>query len=97
MPCLIELGKVSKEVHQRIGKKIGQICDLAIITTKERFKEVKEGVRSTIRGGEIEILFLENPKEIYDKIKAFCQPGDVVLLEGRVPSQLMSLLVKELL
>ncbi|MDP3990875.1 MAG: Mur ligase family protein, partial [Candidatus Nealsonbacteria bacterium] len=33
MPCLIELGSSSKEVHRRIGKKIGEVCDLAIITT----------------------------------------------------------------
>ena len=45
MPCLIELGKASKEVHRRIGKKIAEVCDLAIITTKDRFKEIKEGSR----------------------------------------------------
>jgi len=38
MPCLIELGSSTIEVHKRIGQKIGEICDLAIITTKERFK-----------------------------------------------------------
>ncbi len=87
MPCLIELGKVSKEVHQRIGRKIREVCDLAIITTKDRFKEIKEGA------GE-KAVFLEKPDKIIEKIKSFCQPGDTVLLESRVPSQVISLLVK---
>ncbi len=97
MPCLIELGSSSIEVHKRIGQKIGEVCDLSIITTKERFKEIKEGA--------LNALFIENPKEILEKIrtffrknldsssssefKGFCQEGDVVLLESRVPRELM--------
>jgi len=87
MPCLIELGSASKEIHRRIGRKIGEVCDLAIITTKDRFKEIKEQV------GE-KALFMENPKEIFEKIKEFCVPGDVVLLESRVPNQLIKALMR---
>lgn len=87
MPCLIELGRASKEVHKRIGQKIGEVCNLAIITTKERFEEIKEGAGD-------KALFIENPKEIFEKLKSFCNPGDIVLLESRVPSQLISLLVE---
>ena len=86
MPCLIELGKASKEVHQRIGKKIGEVCDLAIITTKDRFSEIQAGAPNAV--------FIENPKEIVEKIKTFCGPGDVVLLESRVPGRLVNLLIK---
>ncbi len=106
MPCLIELGKASKEIHKRIGEKIGEICDLAIITTKERFKEIRtsalrlenldSSLRSELKEGTMEkrikeenILFLENPKEIFGKIKSFCQSDDTVLLESRVPGQLI--------
>ena len=88
MPCLIELGRASKEVHKRIGQKIGEVCGLSIITTKDRFEEIQEGVGS-------KALFIESPKEIFEKIKSFCNPGDLVLLESRVPSQLISLLVEE--
>jgi len=94
MPCLIELGRASEEVHKRIGRKIGEVCDLAIITTKERFEEIVEGarLRQGFGGREIKkdnILFLESPKEIFEKIKSFCNPDDLVLLESRVPSQLI--------
>jgi len=85
MPCLIELGSASQRAHQRIGQKISEVCDLAIITTKDRFKEIQEGA------GE-KAVFIDNPKEIFEKIKTFCKEGDVVLLESRVPKQLISLL-----
>ena len=97
MPCLIELGSASKEVHKRIGQKIGEVCDLAIITTKDRFKEIKEGAASAkasaSQAGE-KAIFLDNPKEIFNKIKEFTREGDIVLLESRVPNDLVKLLTK---
>ena len=93
MPCLIELGSASKEIHKRIGEKIGEICDLAIITTKDRFKELEEGAKRAEMSAQ-RILLLQNPQEIFEKIKAFSQPGDVILLESRVPSELKNLLWK---
>jgi UDP-N-acetylmuramoyl-tripeptide--D-alanyl-D-alanine ligase len=82
MPCLIELGWVSEEIHKIIGKKIAEVCNLAIITTKDRLKEIRGAT------GE-KAVFLESPKKIFEKIKEFCSPGDVILLEGRVPNQLI--------
>lgn len=104
MPCLIELGSASKEIHKKIGEKIGQICDLAIITTKDKFKEIKEGAtlsvaKPPLSGGAIKagmpnenIIFLENPKEISEKIKFFCQMSDIILLEGRVSKEIIEFL-----
>jgi len=94
MPCLIELGRSSKEVHKRIGQKIAEVCDLAIITTKDRFKEIKQGAIS--KGMKEEnILFIENSEKIFEKIKNFCGTEDIVLLEGRVPERLKRLILKE--
>lgn len=91
MPCLIELGEISEEAHKKIGRKIGEVCDLAIITTKERFKEVKKGA---IEKGmkERNILFLENPQKITDRIKEFCEPNGIILLGGRIPAGVIDLL-----
>jgi len=86
MPCLIELGAASKRVHQRIGKKIAEVCDLAIITTKDNFKEIKK------EAGE-KAVFLERPEEVYEKIKNFSTEGDIILLEGRISSTLLSLFI----
>lgn len=92
LPCIIELGKTSKEIHRKIGEKIGKVCDAAIVTTKERFKEIKEGAIS-VGWRKESILFSEDPEQIFEIIKSVCGPGDVVLLEGRVPDRLISLLV----
>lgn len=93
MPCLIELGKKSKEIHEQIGMKIAEVCHLAIITTKERFEDIKRGAVANGMSPE-NIVLLENPKEIFSKITTFCSSGDTVLLEGRVPSQVVALLRK---
>ncbi len=93
MPCLIELGSSSEEVHRRIGKKINEVCDLAIITTKDRFKEIKEAASAKATASQgAEVLFLESPKEIFEKIKRTTQSGDIVLLESRVPKEVIKLL-----
>jgi len=91
MPCLIELGEKSVEVHKEIGKKIAEICDMAIITTKDKLEEIKQGA---IQGGmhEDRIIFCEKPEEILSHITTFCGEGDAVLLEGRVSAKLVTLL-----
>ncbi|MFH1820500.1 MAG: UDP-N-acetylmuramoyl-tripeptide--D-alanyl-D-alanine ligase [Candidatus Nealsonbacteria bacterium] len=85
MPCLIELGKASEEVHKSIGQKINEVCDLAIITTKDRFREIKKVAPKAV--------FIENPGEIINKIKSFSQEGNVVLLESRISNQIINQLV----
>ena len=87
MPCIIELGKASKKVHKRIGEKIGEVCDLAIITTKECFADIKEGA-----GGTDKVLFMESAQEILEKIKG----ADAILLEGGKESRLQRQLVNSL-
>jgi UDP-N-acetylmuramoyl-tripeptide--D-alanyl-D-alanine ligase len=71
---LIELGSASKEVHQRIEKKIEEACDVAITTTKGVFEKID---------------FISNSEEIIEKLKGV----DVVLVEGRVPRELIKKLL----
>jgi UDP-N-acetylmuramoyl-tripeptide--D-alanyl-D-alanine ligase len=91
MPCLIELGQKSSEIHERIGQKIGRICDLAIITSKDRFEDLKKGA---IFAGmqEKDFILCDNPQDIYSMITLFSKSDDVVLLEGRVPPKLIEFL-----
>jgi UDP-N-acetylmuramoyl-tripeptide--D-alanyl-D-alanine ligase len=84
MPCLIELGPASKEIHKKIGKKIYEVCDLAIIVTKDRFKEIKEGARE-------KAIFIKSPREIYERIKQFNGENDIILFEGRLPKEFLNL------
>ncbi len=92
MPCLIELGPASKRVHQEIGKKIGQVCDLVIITTKEMFGEIRQEAQKQGMKKE-NILFIENTEKILEKIKDFTKEGDIILLEGRTPGALIEQLI----
>jgi UDP-N-acetylmuramoyl-tripeptide--D-alanyl-D-alanine ligase len=95
MPCLIELGQTSREVHKTIGKKIEEVCDLAIITTRDRFDDIKEAAfaEASASQRELRIIYMETAKDIADTIKRTASSGDVVLLEGRVPQTLLSYLV----
>ena len=89
MPCLIELGKSSKEVHLEIGKKIAEVCDLAIITTNNCFSYIKE------TGGE-KVFLIRDSKGIFEKIKSSIGNKGTVLLEGResmAPNRLLKMLV----
>jgi len=54
LPGLIELGSSSKEVHRKIEKKIKEVCDVAITTTKGVFENID---------------FTSNPEEIIEKLK----------------------------
>ncbi len=87
MPCLIELGESSKEVHERIGRKIGRVCDFAIVTTKERFKDIERGA---LESGmqEKNIVFLAKAQDITNIIKKYYGKNNVVLLESRVPKRI---------
>lgn len=91
MPSLIELGPASRKVHTAIGQKIGEICDMALITTKDEFPALLSGAKE--RGMKEEnIMFLEDSQKIAEKILAIAKKGDGVLLEGRVPAEILSLL-----
>lgn len=101
MPCLIELGKKSAETHQKIGKKIAETCDLAIITTKDNFKDIEKGYLERIkllkvneRAGKEKLVLCDKSSDIHAMITVYCKQGDAVLLEGRVPSALINLLTK---
>jgi len=93
MPCLIELGTASKRVHQKIGEKIGEVCSLAIVTTKDWIEDIKRGAQRVGMDPD-RIVFLNNPQKIFEKIKNSTKENDIVLLEGRVPSRLTALLLE---
>jgi len=90
MPCLIELGGKSAEIHEKIGRKIAEVCDLALITTKEYFKEIEKGFNDGQKKNGAKCLLCDKPQDIYSTITLLCKSGDAVLLEGRVPSSLIN-------
>jgi UDP-N-acetylmuramoyl-tripeptide--D-alanyl-D-alanine ligase len=91
MPCLIELGRMSREVHRRIGRKIAEVCDFAIITTQERFGDIQTGA---IEAGmeKTALSFSDNPKIIGNMVKGIFGINDVLLLEGRISRPILNAL-----
>lgn len=85
---LIELGVLSRDIHKKIGKKIGEVCDLCILVNKDFAKEIKEGA---IENGmeEQNIKIMEKSSEAVKRVKDFARKGDVVLLENRVPERII--------
>jgi UDP-N-acetylmuramoyl-tripeptide--D-alanyl-D-alanine ligase len=77
MPCLIELGQASKDVHQRIGKKLNKIADLAIITSRDWFEVIHQECPKAI--------YSDNAEEIVERLKGF----NVIFVEGRVSRKIM--------
>jgi UDP-N-acetylmuramoyl-tripeptide--D-alanyl-D-alanine ligase len=94
MPCLIELGRRSMQIHTEIGRGIGKVADFCIITSKERFEDIKKGAKEAGMK-EKNIVLCDNPEEIYSMITLFCKSDDAVLLEGRVPNELLKMLISE--
>jgi UDP-N-acetylmuramoyl-tripeptide--D-alanyl-D-alanine ligase len=93
MPCLIELAQASKGVHQKIGKKIAEVCDFCIITNKECFSEIEKSAVGAGMSKE-KILFSESPEEIVKIVKDFSDSEDIILLEGRVSKSIIKSLIK---
>ena len=87
MPCLIELGAESKRIHEEIGKKIHEVCDLAIITTEDYFKELK-------KEGKEKVIFENDSDKILKMLKEFNNKEDIILLESRVPSRIINKIKK---
>ncbi len=93
MPCLIELGGSTSQEHKKIGQKIGEVCDLAIITSKDQFSKIREG--AVEKGMKKEnIVFLSKPSKILKKLQKYLKRENIVLLEGRISDKLKRLLIQ---
>jgi UDP-N-acetylmuramoyl-tripeptide--D-alanyl-D-alanine ligase len=92
MPCLIELGRDAKDAHYKMGRKIGEVCDMAVITSRDYFKQIKKGALETGMKEE-NIVFMDDYQKIYNKIIYCIRDTDVVFLESRVPARLTDKLI----
>jgi len=89
MPCLIELGKSAPSLHKSIGKELGEVADLAIITTPYYFEELKLGAQEAGMKPD-QIIFSRKPKEILEKLNPYFKKENVILIEGRINENIKS-------
>lgn len=93
MPCLIELGKSAPSAHKNLGQRIGEVCDLLIITTPYFFEELKLGAIEAGMKKE-NIFYLNYPITILKKIEPCFHKENVILIEGRVNEQIKNIILK---
>ncbi len=89
MSCLIELAGASREVHREIGKKIGEVCDLAVMVNRGCVREIIKGAAES-EGGEKKIFFSDSAREIADRVRELGGEDSVLLLEGRLPKKVIT-------
>lgn len=82
---LIELGRYTKEVHQKIGRLAAQICDELVLTNNNFFQFILAGIQA-VNKGKIKITIGEFPVTL---------EGNVILFEGKEAEKYLTLLKKE--
>ncbi|MBI5755115.1 hypothetical protein HZA41_02770 [Candidatus Peregrinibacteria bacterium] len=93
MRSMIELGEKTEEAHRKVGEVAGKILDLAIFTTPDGFEAFRQGAVSAGMRPE-NILQINAPKEIMGKVLKYVSEDDVILLENRIPKQIIDVLKK---
>lgn len=87
-PGILELGSAAPEAHRRVGRKMAQVCDLPIITSRDYARHLLEGARE---GGmpEERIVVEEDLRAVARRLREYLMPDDVVLFQGRGPEQVL--------
>lgn len=78
---LIELGQAAGDIHRRIGVKINKVCDICILTSPDFSSEITRNAPNT------DVIVLQSPGLIVEKLEKILKPDDIVLLENRVPEE----------
>lgn len=76
---MIELGREASAIHFEIGKEIGELCDYCIITNKNYYKPLKNGI---MKSGNTCQLYLMETSQIAEFIQLL-KKDDIVVLEGK--------------
>lgn len=82
-PGMVELGDAHNDAHTEIGRKAGQICDIALIVQAQRIPTFVDGFRAT--GSEKTLVEVNSFHEASAWLDRNRKPGDVVLLENDLP------------
>src|SRR3989338_1243038 len=91
MTGIIELGKTTYQVHEELGKKLGQIADEIILTNSD----AKEGILAGLGDNSKKLVVVTNPNRLAEKIKYYLRLDCAILLEGRMPASVNKAVQKE--
>lgn len=83
-PGMIELGDIENIEHEKFGRDIAKICDIAILVGKNRTKSIKKGIEEI--GFDLKNLHVVNSLDEATKLlSSITRVNDVVLFENDLP------------
>lgn len=85
MPGIIELGERSEQIHSAIGRQIAEVCDKAFIINPDYFSAIRAGAGD-------KAVFVATPKEVIALLEKELNSDVAVLLEGRIPENVVTFL-----
>ncbi len=74
---MLELGKMSKKLHQKTMKFINEVCPDIIITTGKEFKKIGDNITKKSKR-----FHFDNHIDIYKKLLKEIHNGDVIMIKG---------------
>ena len=78
---MLELGKYSQELHEKVGKSVAENKIDLLFSTGEKSKDiVKKAKQSGMQ--ESKIFYYEKKEKMVEQLKKQLQPGDVILLKA---------------
>ena len=83
-PGLVEIGSKSRDVHQRIGKRLNDVVDLVILVKNSVTSYIEEGL---INAGfnKNNIIWFDSMMEAQNNLGSILRSGDVVLFQNDWP------------
>lgn len=80
-PGVVELGQLTRDFHEKIGKKISQVFDIAYLVGKsDRTDNINRGINDNIK-----VVFTENNINVWDLCKELSNSYSWILIENDLP------------
>ncbi len=84
---MLELGEKSFEMHERIGEEIAFAADQLVVITPDFLEPLQRGVGQKYR---TKVLFIDEPEKLLQYLQTLKEKKCVVLLENRLPANIVS-------
>jgi UDP-N-acetylmuramoyl-tripeptide--D-alanyl-D-alanine ligase len=83
-PGMIELGDMQYTENEKIGEKIGHVCNLAILVGDLNQKSLLKGLRKT-GFKEEQIILCDSREKAFKQLEQLRRDGDIILIENDLP------------
>ncbi len=85
-PGMVELGDQEAELNRRLGEKLADSCDVAVLVGARHTEPIQQGLKE--KGFPADsLIVVSSLAEAAEWLKANARPGDTVLFENDLPDQ----------